>query len=114
MQHTDAGIKKLDVHELTKAITGDWKNFVVGEINDHVVRLSVLQQDFHWHSHQGSDECFYVVEGNLFVDFDRGTESIGPGQMITVPKGVRHRTRSETRTVLLCFENADNDVVGDE
>jgi len=106
--------KKQDARDLTAGVTEDWKNFVVGEVNDHVVRLSVLARDFHWHSHKNSDEYFYVVEGNLFVDFDSGTQSLGPGQMITVPKGVRHRTRSQTRTILLCFESADNDVTGDE
>ena len=77
---------------MTRDIDDDWNDFVVSEINDHVVRLSVLQRDFHWHLHKNSDELFFVIEGKLFVDPEDRTEEIGPGQMITIPKNVRHRT----------------------
>ncbi len=107
-------MEKLNVFDLTKNITDDWKNFVVSEINDHVVRLSVLQRDFHWHSHPESDEMFYVVEGKLFVDLENKTEEINPGEMITIPKKIKHKTRSEERTLTLCFESKDNDVKGAE
>jgi mannose-6-phosphate isomerase-like protein (cupin superfamily) len=107
-------IAKLDVHELTKDIKDDWKNFVVSRVNDHVVRLSVLQRDFYWHSHPESDEMFYVIEGRLFVDLEDRTEELSPGQMITIPKKIKHRTRSIERTLILCFESEDNDVKGSE
>jgi len=98
---------------LTKNINDDWKNFIVSEINDHVVRLSVLQRDFHWHLHNNSDELFYVIKGKLFVDLDDRTEEISPGQMITIPRRVRHRTRANVRTFILCFESKDNNITGD-
>ncbi|SDN39613.1 Mannose-6-phosphate isomerase, cupin superfamily [Desulfonauticus submarinus] len=106
-------LKKLNAFDLTKDITDDWKNFVVSEINDHVVRLSVLQRDFHWHYHAESDEMFYVIEGKLFVDLEDRTEELNPGEMITIPKNVKHRTRSSERTLILCFESKNNDVKGD-
>jgi len=106
-------LEKLDVNELTKGINNDWENFIISEINDHVVRLSVLQRDFHWHLHENSDELFYVIEGKLFVDLEDRTEEIFPRQMITIPKRVRHRTRSNIRTLILCFESKDNDITGD-
>ena len=106
-------LTKLNVFDLTKNITDDWKNFIVSEINDHVVRLSVLQRDFHWHSHSESDEMFYVIEGKLIVDLENTTEEINPGEMITIPKNIKHRTRSNERTLILCFESKDNDVKGD-
>ena len=108
-----ANTEKQSVRVLTEKIESDWKNFAVSELNDHVVRLSVLNRDFHWHSHENSDEFFYVVEGRLAVDFEDRTEILAPGEMITVDKGVRHRTRAEERTVILCFEHKDNDVSGD-
>jgi len=62
----DNEIEKLNVFDLTQRITDDWKNFVVSNLNDHVVRLSVLKKDFHWHFHEKSNELFYVVEGKLY------------------------------------------------
>lgn len=105
-------MEKLDVKELTKEITEDWKNFPVADINDHVVRLSVLEKDFFWHKHTKSDEFFYVVDGELHVDFEDKTEVLTKGQMILIPKNVMHRTRSNVRTTILCFETKDNDVEG--
>ena len=105
-------LTKLDVKDLTKDINEDWKNFVVSEINNHVARLSVLQRDFHWHSHSESDEMFYVIDGKLFVDLEDRTEEIFPGQLITIPKNIKHRTRSDERTLILCFESKDNDIKG--
>jgi hypothetical protein len=52
-------LEKQDVNELTRDFDDVWKNIVVSEINDHVVRLSVLQRDFHWHLHKNSDELFF-------------------------------------------------------
>ena len=57
---------------------------------------------------------FYVVKGKLLVDLEGKTEEINPGEMITVPKNIKHRTRSQERTLVLCFESKDNDVKGDE
>lgn len=105
-------LEKINVFRETEGIKDKWKNFVVSNLNDHVVRLSVIQKDFHWHSHDQSDEMFYVIEGELYVDFEDKTEKLSPTEMITVPKGVKHRTRSNTRTLLLCFEHKDNDVTG--
>jgi len=114
MNQNNTQLVKFNVHDLTDGLEDDWKNFVVSEVNDHVVRLSLLQRDFHWHSHSKSDEVFYVIEGKLFVDLEDRTEELHPGEMITIPKNVQHRTRSQERTILLCFESMDNDVTGDQ
>ena len=106
------GAVKTNIMELAARVIEDWENFVVAEVNDHVVRLSVLQRSFHWHAHTNSDEVFYVIEGLLYVDFEDRTEEVGPGQMLLVPKSVRHRTRAKERTVSLCFESRDSDVSG--
>ncbi len=106
--------RKLDIDSLVRDVREDWKNFVAAEVNDHVLRVSVLRRDFHWHVHTKSDELFYVVRGAFCVDFESHTEEISPGQMILVPKGVRHRTRAVGEAVILCFESADNDVLGDD
>lgn len=114
MNKNKTQLVKFNVYDLTNGLEDDWKNFVVSEVNDHVVRLSLLQRDFHWHSHSKSDEVFYVIQGKLFVDLEDRTEELHPGEMITIPKNVQHRTRSQDRTILLCFESMDNDVSGDQ
>jgi mannose-6-phosphate isomerase-like protein (cupin superfamily) len=75
-------------------------------VNGSVVRLGVVQGEYHWHKHDDDDEFFYVVEGRLLIDLQDRTVELGPGQGLVVPKGVVHRTRAQERTVMLMVENA--------
>ncbi|NET10615.1 MAG: cupin domain-containing protein, partial [Symploca sp. SIO2B6] len=42
--------------------------------------------EFHWHSHTDSDEFFFVIDGELFIDLEDRTERLSSGQMMTIPK----------------------------
>lgn len=103
----------IDISALTDPIQNDWTNFPLTQVNDHVVRVSVLDRDFHWHVHENSDECFLVVQGELLIDLEDRTERLGPGQMFTIPRGTRHRTRAIGRVVNLTFEHESTDSRGD-
>ncbi len=107
-------LNKLDAIALTNDIRDDWRNFEVCRINDHSVRLSAVQEGFgvDWHSHQ-RDELLYVVQGRLIVELEDRTEELVPGQMMAVPRGVRHRTTSAERTVCLNIEHAGSSPQGD-
>ncbi len=82
-----------------------YQNFILVNVNDHCVRMAVMQGEFRWHQHQHSDECFLVLEGELEIDLEGDkTVRLRPGEVFTIPAGTVHRTRSHTRTVNLCFE----------
>jgi mannose-6-phosphate isomerase-like protein (cupin superfamily) len=96
------------------AVDQPYKNFVLNGVNDHCVRLAVMVGEYQWHYHPRSDETFLVLEGQLEVDLQgKPTVTLRPGELFTIPAGVRHRTRAVGRTVNLCFENtgAYTDVV---
>lgn len=103
----------IDVRAVTDDIREEWRNFVLTEVNDHVVRVSVMNRGFHWHRHDQSDETFLVIDGELFVDFEGATRTLKPGQMLTVPKGILHRTRAAQRTVSVIVEHREVVVTGD-
>ena len=71
-----------------------------------MVRLGVVQGEYHWHKHDDDDEFFYVVEGKLLIDLSDRTVELAPRQGFVVSKGVMHRTRAEERTVILMVERA--------
>jgi mannose-6-phosphate isomerase-like protein (cupin superfamily) len=104
-------MKKINVFEATKNIN-EYTNFVVSEVNDHVLRAAVINGEFHWHKHDDCDELFMILEGELLIDFENETVVLGPGDVYTIPQNVLHRTRSNGRTVNLCFEKADNNIKG--
>lgn len=82
-------------------------------INDCVMRLGVVQGDYVWHQHDDEDEFFYVVEGRLFMDLEDRTIELAERQGLSVPMGVRHRTRAPERTVILIVEGAGVVPTGD-
>jgi len=99
-------LQLIDVQGLVDACKDPWYNQTLCRVNDCVVRLGVMQGEFHWHKHDDQDEFFYVVDGRFEIDLDGQTVSLGPRQGFTVPKGVMHRTRSRERTVILMIEGA--------
>src|SRR5271157_6188892 len=94
----------IDVQAVADACTERWYNQTLSRVNDSVVRLGVLQGEFHWHQHAAEDEFFYVVEGRLLIDLEGRTVELAPRQGYVVPRGVAHRTRAPQRTVVLMVE----------
>jgi len=71
-----------------------WFNQTLTSVNDAVVRLGVIEGEFHWHHHDDTDESFLVLEGQLLIDVEeRDTVVLDPHQGFTVPRGTEHRTR---------------------
>ncbi len=94
----------VDVPTLVAACTDSWYNQTLCKVNDSVVRLGVVQGEYHWHKHDDEDEFFYVVEGRFLIDLEGRTVELGPGQGFVVPKAVMHRPRAPERTVILMVE----------
>ena len=95
------------------AATQPWTNRTLTRVNDAVVRLGVLDGDFHWHKHDTEDEFFYVVEGRLDIELEDRTVSLAPGQGLTVPRGVLHLPHARGRTVVLMVATAGVVPTGD-
>ncbi len=114
--HTDVKFPPLAVVEagrLADECREPWWNQTLSRVNDSVVRLGVFHGEFHWHKHDREDEFFYVVEGRLLLDLEGRTVTLEPRQGIVVPKGVLHRTRAPSRTVVLMVEAATVTPTGD-
>ncbi len=106
-------LEVVDVPALVAACTDRWYNQTLCRVNDSVVRLGVVQGEYHWHKHDDEDEFFYVVEGLFLIDLEGSTVELAPGQGFVVPKGVMHRPRAPERTVILMVEGAGIMPTGD-
>ena len=106
-------LELIDVQRLVDACKEPWYNQTLCRVNDCVVRLGVVQGEFHWHKHDLEDEFFYVVEGRLLIDLEGRTVELLPKQGLTVSKGTMHRTRAPERTVVLMMEAAGVVPTGD-
>ncbi len=96
----------IDEKKLADACEYKWFNQTLCKVNDSVVRVGIVEGEYHWHKHDADDEFFYVVEGLFVIDLEGRTVELGPRQGFVVPRGVMHRTRAPRRTVVLMFENA--------
>ena len=114
--HLDARygpLELVDVPALVAACADRWYNQTLCRVNDSVVRLGVVQGEYHWHKHDDEDESFFVVAGRFLVDLEGRTVELAPGQGFVVPKGVLHHTRASERAVILMVEGAGIVPTGD-
>ena len=103
----------IDVPEMVKAFTDKWFNQSLTEVNDSVVRIGIVEGEYHWHKHDNDDEFFFVLDGQLLVDLEDRTVVLNPHQGVTVSKGVVHRTRAPKKTVMLMVETKTIQPTGD-
>ena len=99
-------LQVVDVPALVKACTDKWYNQTLCQVNDSVVRLGVVQGEYHWHKHGTDDEFFFVLEGHFIIDLEDRSVDLQPQQGFVVPKGVKHRTRAADQAIILMVETA--------
>jgi mannose-6-phosphate isomerase-like protein (cupin superfamily) len=98
----------IDILQQASHPTGPYANNVLAEVNDHVVRISLMTEPYFWHLHPDSDETFIGLEGTVILELKDQRIELSAGQMFTVPKGVAHRTApSGARSVNLTIERAN-------
>src|SRR3989338_7252419 len=94
---------KINLQEKMKAIKKAWTPIDVAKFNDHAVRMALFKGNYHWHSHK-EDELFYVLKGSMTIQTKAKDIKLAKGEMAAVPKGMRHRTKSEKGAYVLMFE----------
>jgi mannose-6-phosphate isomerase-like protein (cupin superfamily) len=107
-----AALEVVDLAAEGAAVTEPYCNMVINRVNDSCLRLAVFEEAYRWHYHPTSDELFIVVTGCLAIDLEGGREiRLHPWQCVTIPAGVRHRTRALGRTTNLCIEKLGAETV---
>lgn len=108
-----APLELIEAGVLADTCEQKWWNQTLCRVNDSVARIGVFHGEFHWHKHDREDELFFVLDGTLLLDFEDHTVELAPRQAMVVPRGVVHRTRAQSRTVVLMIEAASVVPTGD-
>src|ERR1700741_2469886 len=106
-------LELIDIPSVVASCTEKWQNFTLTQVNDSVVRIGIVEGEFHWHKHDNDDEFFFVLEGQLLIDLEDRTIELNPNQGVTISKGVMHRPRAPKRTVMLMVETSEIQPTGD-
>lgn len=99
-------LELIDIPTLVKECQDKWFNQTLTKVNNSVVRIGIVEGEYHWHQHDDDDEFFFVLEGQLLIDLQDRTIELNPNQGVTISKGVQHRPRAPQKTVMLMVETS--------
>ena len=103
----------IDVPAIVSGCSEKWFNQTLTQVNESVVRIGIIEGEFHWHKHDNDDEFFFVLQGTLFIDLEDRIIELKPNQGTTITKGVMHRPRAPQKVVMLMVETNEIIPVGD-
>ncbi|MEM6857760.1 MAG: cupin domain-containing protein [Pseudomonadota bacterium] len=98
---------KVNLAEKFALFEEQWSPRLAARYNGNEVRLARLEGDFHWHAHSDSDELFFVIDGELEIEFRDRSETLKAGEMIVVPRGTEHCPRAREGEVKVLVMDAD-------
>lgn len=96
----------VQLEEKFAAFQDHWQPRIVAELNGQEVKVVKIKGAFPWHHHEDVDELFMGWRGTFRMEFRDGSVSVGPGEMLVVPRGVEHRPVAEEECEMLLFEPA--------
>ena len=104
---------KVNLAEKLALFEDHWSPKIVASYNSNDIMVVKFQGEFPFHDHPDTDDFFLVIEGEVLLDVEDQTHTLGPGELFVVPKGVRHRPRSVREAKVLLIEPAGTPNTGD-
>ena len=101
------------VEEALKQVTAYWTPRIVGQVNDQYVKVAKLKGELAWHDHAEEDEMFFVVYGNLKIEFEDRAVLLGPGEFCIVPKKTLHNPVADEECGIMLIETVSTRHTGD-
>ncbi len=98
-------LHKVNLKDAVNAVPQLYIYDKIGRLNGHV--LSVVQVEnrtLDFHVHETSDELFYVIEGGFRLETADSLLEVNEGELVIVPKGVKHRPVVKRLTKFLMIE----------
>jgi mannose-6-phosphate isomerase-like protein (cupin superfamily) len=97
-------MKKINLEDKLSKFSEHWSPKVIAEMNDYQFKLVKIEGEFVWHEHPDTDEVFIVIEGTMQIEFEDRTIELREGEMLVVPKGVRHKPYAEEECKVMLVE----------
>jgi mannose-6-phosphate isomerase-like protein (cupin superfamily) len=106
-------LEVINLEEKFARFSERWSPKILARLNDYEVKAVKLQGEFVWHRHDETDELFLVTRGSLIIRFRDRDVTIGPGELLVVPKGVEHMPVANEECEVLLIEPAGTPNTGD-
>ncbi|HTS43611.1 MAG TPA: cupin domain-containing protein [Puia sp.] len=106
-------LELIDVRKIAEECTDKWFNQTLTKVNDSVVRIGIVEGEYHWHKHDRDDEFFFVLDGELIIELENETVFLKPWQGFTISSGIMHKTKAPEKTIMLMVETSAIQPTGD-
>ena len=97
-------VEKINLKSKFQEFADQWSPKVIEEMNDYQFKLVKIANDFTWHKHDDTDETFLVIEGKMGIEFEDQTIELSEGEMIVVPKGIKHKPYADKEAKIMIIE----------
>lgn len=98
--------------EAARALEEFWSPRVIAALDDYYVKVARLKGSFTWHSHEGEDELFLVLQGKLRIEFENGQIELKKGDLYVVPRGMRHHPVAQEECLVMLVERKSTQHTG--
>jgi len=99
--------------QIAASLTEFWSPRVIAEVDDSYIKVAKVQGTFGWHTHEGEDELFMVLEGRLRIEMEDRAVDLAEGELFVVPKGTRHNPVAEDDCLVMLIERKSTLHTGD-
>ena len=90
-----------------------WSPRIVGRYNGNDIMVVKVLGEFVWHSHPETDDLFLVLKGEIEIQMQDRTVTLGEGDLFVVPAGVEHRPVARQEAHLMLIEPSGTPNTGD-
>ena len=91
-----------------------WSPHVIARVNDSYVKVAKVLGQLAWHKHDEEDELFWVVRGQLRIEYEGGRSvMLRAGDLHVVPRGTLHNPVAENECWIVLIEPTTTKHTGD-
>ncbi len=99
---------------VASSLTELWSPRIIAEVDDAYVKTAKLHGEFTWHAHDGEDELFLVLSGELRIELEDRAVTLREGELFVVPRGTRHKPVAEHECLVMLIERKSTLHTGSE
>lgn len=107
-------MQKVNLAQKLALFDSHWDPHVIARYNDNDVMVVKFQGEFPYHKHDGTDDFFLVLEGEVTMDYqDHPPVTFAAGELVVIPAGIVHRPRAAEEAKVLLIEPKGEPNTGD-
>jgi mannose-6-phosphate isomerase-like protein (cupin superfamily) len=103
---------KVNLAEKLDSFDETWVPKVIGQLNGQMVKVVKFLGEYVWHDHEDQDELFLVLKGRIQIHLPQRVVQLDAGEMLIVPRGVRHKPVADALAEVMLLEPAETRSTG--